>query len=245
MRDTGPIFTTDGRAFRFQNNGWGGKYTLPHDDTVGDGIAQAERAPILRHDFILEGGAIEQNGQGTLLTTRQCLLNPNRNKGWNQQTAESALMTAFGVENILWLDEGLAGDHTDGHIDNLARFVDEHTLLCQSPFGSDDPNAELYEDIIASLSAMRDAQGHHLNVKTIPSPGLIEGEDGDPAAASHMNFVITNGAIIMPTYGSDSAPAALDVLHTLFPSRKVVGLPSGAVLSGGGSFHCITQQVPA
>ncbi len=237
LRDTGPVFTADGKALRFRNNGWGGKYALAHDDMIGDDIANAERAEIIRHDFILEGGALEHDGAGAILTTRECVLNANRN-GWGEKQAESALKNALGAKRILWLDKGMVNDHTDGHIDNIVRFVAPGTVLCQSPFGNDDPNAELYEEIYETL------KGFGLKVLQIPSPGLVTDENGEPVPASHMNFIIGNGAVVVPVYGTESAAEAVSGIQKIFPSRKVVGLPSRAVLTGGGSFHCMTQQVP-
>lgn len=249
FRDTGPIFAADNLALRFNNNGWGGKYALPYDDTVGDEIAKTQGAAIRKFDFILEGGAIEHDGEGTVLTTRQCLLNPNRNKGWTEVRAEQALKEALGAKKILWLDEGLMNDHTDGHIDNLARFVAPGKVVCQAAFGRNDPNAALYETIADALSKMTDAAGRKLEVIRIPSPGLVENEDGEPMPASHMNFIIGNKAVAVPTYGTsyrtEGAAAAVKALRELFPGRKVEGIGSSAILTGGGSFHCITQQVPA
>lgn len=244
LRDTGPIFDRARRAHRFLFNGWGGKYDLPFDDRVGDAVAAVAGAEIVRHPFILEGGAIEMDGEGTLLTTRQCLLNPNRNPGWGLAVAEAHLRRSLGVEKVLWLDEGLANDHTDGHIDNLARFVAPGRVVCQHAYGDDDPNADVYEEIALTLAAMTDAQGRKLEVIRIPSPGLIAGEDAEPIPASHMNFLIGNETVIVPIY-SDSGDAAVRALAPLFPGRRVVGLSSAAILTGGGSFHCITQQEPA
>jgi agmatine deiminase len=244
LRDTGPIFTNDGRAFGFRFNGWGGKYILPHDEEVSARVALLAGADYKRHDFILEGGAIEMDGEGTLLTTRQCLLNPNRNPHWTEAGAERELKRALGVENVLWLDEGLANDHTDGHIDNLARFVAPGRVVCQAPFGRDDPNAEVLEEIALALAAMTDAQGRKLDVVRIPGPGVVVDEDGDAVAASHVNFLIGNTTVVMPSYSASSEVAA-EALRLLFSGRKVVGLPSRAILTGGGSFHCITQQEPA
>jgi agmatine deiminase len=243
LRDTGPIFSRDGAAaFRF--NGWGGKYQLPHDTEVAEQIARGASVDLTRHDFILEGGAVEMDGEGTLLTTRQCLLNPNRNPDWDEAQAEAALKRALGVEKILWLDEGLANDHTDGHIDNLARFVSPGRVVCQEAYGEDDPNAEVLEEIALSLAAMKDAQGRKLEIIRIPSPGLIVDEDGDAVPASHMNFLIGNSIVVVPIY-SDSGDDAVNALAPLFPGRKIIGLSSHAILTGGGSFHCITQQEPA
>jgi agmatine deiminase len=244
FRDTGPIFTVGGGALGFQFNGWGGKYQLPHDDEVSARIALLAGAAYKRHDFILEGGAIEMDGEGTLLTTRQCMLNPNRNPTWTEAAAELELKRALGVEKVLWLDEGLANDHTDGHIDNLARFVAPGRVVCQAAYGKNDPNADVYEEIALSLAAMTDARGRKLEVVRIPSPGLIVDEDGDAVPASHMNFIIGNSTVVVPIY-SDSGDDAVKALSVLFPSRKVIGLSSHAILTGGGSFHCITQQEPA
>lgn len=244
LRDTGPIFTSDGRALGFKFNGWGGKYILPHDEEVSARIALHAGADFKMHHFILEGGAIEMDGEGTLLTTRQCLLNPNRNPHWTEAGAERELQRALGVEKVIWLDEGLANDHTDGHIDNLARFIAPGRVVCQAPFGPDDPNADVLEEIALALGGMTDAHGRKLDVIRIPGPGVVLDEDGDAVAASHMNFLIGNTTVVMPTY-SASAQAAVDALKPLFPGRKIIGLPSRAILTGGGSFHCITQQEPA
>ncbi|MFZ2031649.1 MAG: agmatine deiminase family protein [Vitreimonas sp.] len=243
FRDTGPIFTRDGAA-GFKFNGWGGKHQLPHDTEVADQIARSASVQLTHNDFILEGGAIEMDGEGTLLTTRQCLLNPNRNADWDEAKAEAALKRALGVDKILWLDEGLANDHTDGHIDNLARFVAPGRVVCQHAYGDDDLNAEVLDQIALSLAAMRDAQGRKLDVIRIPSPGLIVDEDEDAVPASHMNFLIGNSTVVVPIY-SDSGDDAVNALAPLFPGRKIIGLSSHAILTGGGSFHCITQQEPA
>lgn len=243
LRDTGPIFTNNG-AHGFRFNGWGGKYVLAHDDKVARTLASLAGAELSFHDFILEGGAIEMDGEGALLTTRQCLLNPNRNPTWTERGAEAALKTALGVEKVLWLDEGLANDHTDGHIDNLARFIGPGCVVCQSPSGRDDPNADVLEEIALALAGMKDARGRKLEVIRVPSPGLLEDEDGDAIPASHMNFLIGNKVVVVPTY-SASGEDAVKALAPLFPGRRVIGLPSIAILTGGGSFHCITQQEPA
>lgn len=246
LRDIGPIFSFSGSdliALRFRNNGWGGKYTLPHDDTIGDEIASMETKEKIVHDFVLEGGAIEHDGEGTILTTRQCLLNKNRN-AWSEAEAEEHLKKAFGAEKVLWLDEGMIGDHTDGHIDNIVRFIAPGKVLCQRPFGKNDPNTEIYKKITYDLGNMTDAKGRKLEVMRISSPGLVTNEDGEPIAASHVNFIIGNKDIVVPTYGTASAEEAVAGVQKLFPGRKVWGVSSKAVISGGGSFHCMSQQVP-
>jgi len=251
LRDTGPIFarsTGDDLALRFKFNGWGGKFDLPDDQTVGDDIAKLAGDRTRKFDFVLEGGAIDQDGAGTILATRQTLLNANRNN-WSEQEAEAALHDALGARKVIWLDHGLANDHTDGHIDNVARFVASGRVVCQSPSGGDDPNAELLESIAETLLSATDAQGRKLDVVRIPSPGLVANTMGETLPASHMNFVIANGVVVVPVYGTPSAPRAVKALQALFPTRKVIGLPShgllGSGMSGGGSFHCITQQEPA
>ncbi len=250
LRDTGPIFaaTPDGAiALRFATNSWGGKYDLPDDATVGDDVARVSKTPVRRFDFVLEGGAIDQDGEGTILTTRQTLLNPNRN-GWTKEQAETELARAFGAKKIIWIDEGLRNDHTDGHIDNIARFVAPGRVVCQAPAGPDDPNSETLNAIAAVLERATDAAGRKLDVVRIPGAGLYHNALGEISPASHMNFIIANGVVVVPVYGTPSQDAALAALQAVFPDRKVVGVSSkgllGAGEAGGGSFHCITQQEP-
>ena len=243
LRDTGPIFA-GGKAHGFRFNGWGGKYELEHDDTVAAQIAAAAGAELTANAFILEGGAIDHDGLGTILTTGQCLLNANRNPGWTEAVAEAALADSLGARKVLWLGEGLRNDHTDGHVDNLARFVGPATVAIPVAWGRGDPNADAYDDAAKRLAAMTDAAGTKIKVVRIPSPGWIDGEDG-PLPASHMNFLIANQAVIVPIYAERPGAFAVDVLKQIFPDRAVIGLPSTAILTGGGSFHCITQQEPA
>ncbi len=245
LRDTGPIFREDGKAIGFRFNGWGGKYDLEGDDQVAAQIAAAAGAPLVANDFILEGGAVDHDGWGTVLTTRQCLLNPNRNAGWDEAAAEAALREALGARKVLWLGDGLRNDHTDGHVDNLARFVAPGVVASPIGWGKADPNAELYDETARQLGAMTSQRGAPLQVMRIPSPGWMDG-DGGPAPASHMNFIIANRAVIVPLYEDEKAGAfAVDAVQSLFPERKAIGLSSKAILTGGGSFHCITQQEPA
>jgi len=247
LRDTGPIFARgpagdEAHGFRF--NGWGGKYELAFDDTVGGQIATASGVALTAHNFVLEGGAIDHDGLGTVLTTGQCLLNANRNPGWTEAAAAAALGQALGARKLLWLGEGLQNDHTDGHVDNLARFVAPGVVACPVAWGRGDPNADAYDDAARRLAGMTDARGGKLMVRRVPSPGWIEG-DGQAIPASHMNFIIANRAVIMPIYETRPGEMALEALKALFPDRAVIGLPSLAILTGGGSFHCITQQEPA
>jgi len=238
LRDTAPIFVRkDGQttAATFLFNGWGGKYVLDHDTEVSAFIAEKSGLPVVAHDFILEGGSLEHDGAGTILTTRQCLLNENRKAG-GLEAVEKNLKNAFGANRILWLEEGLVNDHTDGHIDNLARFAAPGHALCQSPSGSDDPNADIFDSVAQQLAGMG------LKVTQIPSPGLVTNEDGEPVAASHMNYIIYNDVIVLPTYEEVYSKAAAAALAKIFPSHRIIPAPARHVLSGGGSFHCITQQ---
>jgi len=245
LRDTGPIFLTADEAASFRFNGWGGKYQLEGDDAVAQQIGEASNARLTRHDFILEGGALDHDGQGTVLTTRQCLLNPNRNPGWTEATAEAALAEALGAKKVLWLGDGLRNDHTDGHVDNLARFVAPGVVASPIAYGKGDPNGRIYDETAERLSEMTDATGARLKVMRIPSPGWIEDAEGTMVPASHMNFLIANKAVIVPLYDQKRAGEfAMEALEHLFPGRQVIGLPSKAILTGGGSFHCISQQVP-
>ena len=251
LRDTGPIFarSPDGPvALRFKTNSWGGKFDLPDDATVGDDIARLSGKRIVRFDFVLEGGAIDHDGQGTILTTRQTLLNPNRNR-WSKEDAETLLAQALGAKTVIWIGEGLLNDHTDGHIDNIARFVGPGRVVCQSPAGPDDPNAETLNAIANALENATDAAGRKLDVVRIPGVGLYLDAAGEVSPASHMNFIIANGVVAVPVYGTGTEVAAIEALQTVFPDRDVIGVPSTGLLgsgdAGGGSFHCITQQEPA
>jgi agmatine deiminase len=180
-----------------------------------------------------------------VLTTGQCVLNPNRNPGWTESVAEAAFAEALGAKKVLWLGEGLLNDHTDGHVDNLARFVAPGVVACPVAWGRGDPNADAYDDAARRLAGMTDAAGRKLKVVRIPSPGFVEGPEGGAIPASHMNFLIANRAVIVPLYEERPGELAVEALKTLFPDRAVIGLPSLAILTGGGSFHCITQQEPA
>ena len=247
LRDTGPLFVIDKdqvRAAGFRFNGWGGKYVLEGDDTVAEQIAAASGAPLTPHNFVLEGGALDHDGLGSVLTTRQCLLNANRNPGWKEPEVEAALAASLGVKRVLWLGEGLLNDHTDGHVDNLARFVAPGVAACPVAFGRNDPNAHVYDETARRMSQLTDARGAPLQVMRIASPGFIDDGEGRPSPASHMNFVIANGAVICPIYEEQAGAFALEALQSLFPERQVIGLPSKAILTGGGSFHCITQHEP-
>jgi agmatine deiminase len=249
LRDTGPIFLRgpggELAAACFGWNGWGGKYLFEHDAQVGERIAEASGTRCHRSPMVLEGGAIESDGEGTLLTTRQCLLEPSRNPGMGEREIERALAEQLGARRILWLERGLANDHTDGHIDNLARFVAPGRVVCMEPGGADDPNAETLEQIGRDLSRMSDASGRALEVVRIRSPGRVVTDGGDLAAASYLNFLIGNRAVLVPIYGVAADAEAVDALGELFPGRQVVPIDARAAIVGGGAFHCMSREQPA
>lgn len=254
LRDTGPIFARDGAgklvASAFCFNGWGGKYELAEDDRIADILAACAEVRLRRFEnFVGEGGALEFDGEGTVITTRQCLLNANRNPGLSEKEVEAVLKAAIGAEKTIWLGDGLLGDHTDGHVDNVARFIAPGKVVCMRPYGDDDPNRDVLNEIRAQLARAHDASGRRLEVIEIPSPGLAVLDD-EPAPASHMNFYIANYSIVLPTYEALTGDAiageeALSILHQTGLRKFVVGIDSSHLLTGGGSFHCISQQEPA
>jgi agmatine deiminase len=246
VRDTAPIFSRDGeklhaRSFRF--NGWGGKYVYQGDAELSEALSGRLADDMTRFDFILEGGSVDFDGAGHLLTTEDCLLNVNRNKGWTREIAEARLKDAFGVEHIIWLKDGLLNDHTDSHVDNIARFLAPGHVVCQAA-QPDDPHAERLKAVEADLRNWRGAGGEALTVTTIPSPGRVLDDDGGVMPASHMNFVITNQAVIVPVC-NDRGYDAVEALKPFFPGREVIASSAQAILTGGGAFHCISQQIPA
>jgi agmatine deiminase len=240
LRDTGPLILKSGArrlAKSFGFNGWGGKYQLEGDDTLGGRLAETMDLEAERHDWILEGGAIDVDGTGLAVTTEQCLLNPNRNPGMSRGEIEARLATDLGIDRLLWLGDGLMNDHTDGHVDNLARFVSEGRIAIPIAAGGDDPNADVYADARAR------AEAFGLKVVGLPSPGRVT-RDSEIIPASYMNFYIGNAAVVVPLYGAPNDDAAVEAIGALFPGRKAVGFSADHVLTGGGSFHCISQQVP-
>ena len=241
LRDTGPIIVREDDALvaiDYRGNGWGGKYLSPLDDALAGMLCTAARLNHQPRSMILEGGAIDVDGAGLLVTTEQCLLNPNRNPNLTRRDIEAQLSLDLGITRVLWLGDGLAGDHTDGHIDNLARFVAPGVLALPEPEGPDDPNADVYGDAWARAKAFG------VDIVPLPSPGRIE-IDSEVAAASYMNFYIGNATVVVPTHGVANDDLAVKTIAVLFPDREVVGLPTDHILTGGGSFHCISQQVPA
>jgi agmatine deiminase len=240
LRDTGAIIVSDGTnriARNFGFNGWGRRFNFDGDQTIGRHLAEEAGLTVTDCDWVLEGGSIDVDGEGLAVTTTDCLLNPNRNPALDAAAIEANLRRDLGIDRLLWLGDGLANDHTDGHIDNLARFVAPNHLVIPEGRDGDDPNSPVYRD------ARERAEAFGCQVTSLPSVGRFE-QGGEAVPASYMNFYIGNSVIAVPTYGSRHDDDALSALANLFPTRKIVGLPADAVLTGGGSFHCSSQQVP-
>ncbi|KPF63830.1 agmatine deiminase family protein [Porphyrobacter sp. AAP60] len=242
LRDTGPlvVFEGDGTraARRFGFNGWGGKYLMPGDQEIGAELARDAGLAVTSTAMILEGGAVDGDGTGLVATTQQCLLNPNRNPQMSREAIEAQLAAQLGFTHVLWLGDGLINDHTDGHVDNLARFVGPNRLVVPQATGKDDPNAAIYADATAR------AEAFGVDVVRIPSPGLML-RDGAIEPASYVNFAITSHLVVVPTFGSPHDADGVAAIAALFPDRATIGLPGEAVLAGGGGFHCASQQMPA
>ena len=251
MRDYGPTFVTrdsGDRPLAFNDwifNGWGGKYqTYEEDERVARSIAQLLQVPVFEHDAILEGGSIEVNGAGTCLTTEQCLLNRNRNPQLSRAQIEEFLKSSLGVRQILWLGEGIAGDDTDGHVDDIARFVSPTTIACVIENDPQDENYRFLQENYERLQNARDQDGKKLEIISLPSPAPII-YDGARLPASYANFYVANDVVLVPVFDDANDHQALGVLQECFPSRKIIGLRCNQVVAGLGAIHCVTQQEPA
>ena len=242
LRDTGPLVVMDeaGRrkAMRFGFNGWGGKYLMDGDQEIGTELARDAGLEVSTADWILEGGALDGDGSGLVVTTEQCLLNPNRNPLLSREDIEARLRRDLGYTRVLWLGDGLINDHTDGHVDNLARFVAPNVMALPRATGPDDPNAAIYADAKTRAEAMG------VQVREVPSPGRVE-SDGRIEPASYMNFAITSKLVVVPIYGTAHDQDGVAAIAELFPDRETAGVMADAVLAGGGSFHCSSQQMPS
>jgi len=251
-RDHGPIFLVrDNQGVReravvdFGYNAWGGKHR-PFDlhDAIRQHVAHLRQLPFFSPDIVLEGGSIDVNGYGTLLTTESCLLNPNRNAHLTKHQIEQYLRDYLGVTNILWLGEGIMGDDTDGHIDDLARFVGPSTIVTAVEEDPADANYQVLQDNLRRLRGMRDQGGNMLRIVQLPMPSAVEYQ-GQRLPASYANFYIANGTVVVPTYRDPNDSEALAILRRVFPDRRVIGIDSTDLIWGLGSFHCISQQEPA
>ena len=248
-RDTGPTFLVDCRgrlgAVNWRFNAWGEVYRhYRHDADLARRIADRTKAERFDAPFVLEGGAIHTDGEGTLLVTEECLLNPNRNPHMTKTQIEAALRDYLGVAKVIWLAGGLEDDMTDGHVDNVACFVRPGMVLALSEDDPTDGNYAVLEENIDCLSDATDASGRHLKVVRMPQPKRRD-YDGRRLALSYLNFYLANGAVIMPAFEMPQDERAYRILRDLFPDRKVVRVAAGDILVGGGGIHCITQQQPA
>lgn len=251
IRDYGPTFVTrrggENRvaANSWVFNAWGEKYeSWLKDDGVARQVAHLLQVPLYESSLILEGGSIEVNGQGTCLLTEQCLLNSNRNARLSRREIERTLVDYLGVTHFIWLGQGVAGDDTDGHIDNLARFVNPTTVVCPLEEDSRDENYTPLQENHERLQRATDHKGEKLQVVTLPVPGrVVDGRERLPA--SYANFYIANETVLVPVYDHPNDEKAIDTLDSLFPERKVIGIPCRSLVYGLGAIHCMTQQEPA
>ncbi len=254
VRDHGPIFVNRVApggsepaqiALDWKFNSWGEKYgPFDLDDVVPQRLGEHYRFEVVEPGIVLEGGSIEVNGRGTLLTTEACLLNPNRNPQLAREEVEDYLRTFLGVSNVLWLGEGIAGDDTDGHVDDLARFTAPDTIVTVIENDPADDNFKPLQENLARLQAMRDQDGRAFGVETLPMPPAMF-YDGTRLPASYANFYIANGAVLVPAFDCAADGVALATLGRLFPGRRVVGIPCTDLVWGLGAIHCLTQQHPA
>ena len=250
-RDHGPTFITrpaDGRtelaAIDWIYNAWGGKYPpWDLDDVVPQKIAELLGLRLFAPGIVLEGGSIDVNGRGTLLTTEACLLNPNRNKHLTRAQIEQYLTDYLGVRHILWLGDGIAGDDTDGHIDDLTRFVDPTTVVTVLEGNPCDENYDRLQANYERLQHMTDQDGRALRVLTLPMPAAVY-YDGQRLPASYANFYIANGVVLVPVFDDPHDAVALQALQDVFPRRRIVGIQARELVWGLGAFHCVTQQQP-
>ncbi len=250
-RDHGPTFVVREGEKRelavvdWIYNAWGGKYPpWDNDDVVPQQIAAKLGLRLFQPGIVLEGGSIDVNGQGALLTTEACLLNPNRNPHLNREQIETYLRDYLAVRHILWLGDGIAGDDTDGHVDDLTRFVDARTVVTVVESNRDDENYQPLQENLKRLQTMSDQDGQPLRVVTLPMPAPVIHE-GQRLPASYANFYIGNAAVLVPIFEDVNDAQALSVLQSVFPTRRIVGIPSRQLVWGLGAFHCVTQQQPA
>jgi agmatine deiminase len=249
-RDHGPAFLINPDAavkkviVDWNYNAWGNKYP-PYDldDVIPTLIGKHYQIPVFNPGIVMEGGSVEFNGKGTILTSTACLLNPNRNPQLNQAQIESYLCNYYGAEQILWVNDGIVGDDTDGHIDDTVRFVNEDTVLTVVEQNKQDDNYQLLQDNLEQLKVMRLLNGKQLNIIELPMPDAIVYE-GQRLPASYANFYIANESVIVPTFRSDKDDRALEIIQQAFPTREVVGIDSTEIIWGLGSFHCLSQQEP-
>ena len=247
IRDYGPIFIkskSNIAAVKWIFNAWGEKWDdLKPDNESGMEVAKLSDCKIFEPGIILEGGSIDCNGLGTCLTTKQCLLNKNRNHQLSKEHIESYLRDYLGFTNVTWLNEGIVGDDTDGHIDDIARFVNENTILCAVEQSAGDENYEILKTNFELLENAKDQDGNSFELMELPMPRKIEIPERR-LPASYANFYIGNATVLVPTFKDKNDEKAMSIIAEFFPSREIVGIPSEALVYGYGGIHCVTQQQP-
>jgi len=249
-RDHGPAFLVNPKAaikkviVDWDYNAWGGKYP-PYDldDVIPTLIGKHYNVPVYNPGIVMEGGSVDFNGKGTVLTTTGCLLNPNRNPHLNQAQIEKYLFDFYGMEQVLWLGDGIVGDDTDGHIDDITRFCNENTVLTVVEENKADENYKILQENLKELKKMRLLNGKQLNVVELPLPSAVV-FDGQRLPASYANYYIANAAVVVPIFNDKNDAKALEIIQSCHPDRKVVGLDSSDIIWGLGSFHCLSQQEP-
>ena len=246
IRDYGPnfIIQSDGKvaANDWDFDSWGRKYKWELDDLAGTVIAEESGLHHFKPEIVLEGGAIEVNGAGTCVTTESCILNPNRNNGISRDAMETVLKDYLGISKVIWLHGEMEGDDTDGHIDNLARFVNPTTMVCAIEEDDEDPNYRCLKNNFDHLRSATDQDDNLFEIVALPMPGYI----GSPRLpASYANFYIANKSVLVPVYGHSNDKRALSILEPLFPEREIIPIPSTTLILGLGGVHCLTQQQPA
>ncbi len=250
-RDHGPAFLINPNSATQKKvivdwgyNAWGNKYPpFDLDDNIPTLIGKEYGIPVFYPDIVMEGGSVEFNGKGTILSSRACLLNPNRNPHLNQAQIEQYLCDYYGAEQILWIDEGIIGDDTDGHIDDTVRFVNEDTVLTVLEDNEEDENYEILQNNLKQLKELRLLNGKALNIVTLPMPDPVVYED-QRLPASYANFYIANHAVVVPIFNCAKDEKALQIIQDCFKDRKVIGIDSTDIIWGLGSFHCMSQQEP-
>jgi agmatine deiminase len=254
IRDYGPNFLINERGGLAYNdwifNAWGNKYEeLKQDDSIPARLESLLGVPRFKPGIVMEGGSIEVNGAGCVLTTEQCLLNPNRNPDLSRDEIEQYLKDHLGIERVLWLGEGIVGDDTDGHIDDIARFVAPDVIVCAVEDDAEDANYKLLQDNLHRLQRMTDVTGRDFEIVTLPMPGVVGGTSTDNRnldrlPASYANFYIANRVVLAPIFGHSNDARALETLQSLFKDRRVVGINCEPLVWGMGTIHCVTQQQP-
>jgi agmatine deiminase len=249
FRDNGPIFVVNGYGrvalTDWLFNAWGGKYEFAQDTLAPEAVAETLGMRRFAFPYVMEGGAVDVNDEGMLITTRSCLLAPTRNPGLSEEEVEALLRAGLGVRHVVWLEGGLVGDHTDGHVDMIARFCDDRTIVCAVAEDEHDVNHPATKRNLADLQALRAADEEPYRVVELPLPARPMEYEGRRLAASYANFYVANDLVVVPTFDDPNDERALDVLRSLFPGRRVIGASAVALITGGGAFHCVTQQQPA